>query len=159
MCKQVKNCLGYSTIAFKTCIQSMRYRSSDLRPILSQSSISYLAVRTPKRSVHLYKCLIRRVRLVSNKITAYHQLVNMTVIENSMNLVRIAVQSESCGLQVKHWVVCLLIFFCIVFIILQSWGLETEWSVDIKIYYLFLTFQTFSYLSTSASDTRISRIV
>lgn len=59
----------------------MRYGSSDLGLILSQSSISYLAVRTPKRSVHLCKCLIRRVQLMSNKITAYHQLVNMTVIE------------------------------------------------------------------------------
>ncbi|EGW01429.1 hypothetical protein I79_000773 [Cricetulus griseus] len=59
----------------------MRCGNLDLRLILPQSSISYLVVRTPKRWVHLCKCLIRRVQLMSNKIAASHQLANMTVIE------------------------------------------------------------------------------
>lgn len=73
----MKPAFGYSTFAFKN------YSQYNVWKFGSQSSISFLVVRIPKSLVHhlCFKCLIRRVQLVSNKITAYHQLVKMTVIE------------------------------------------------------------------------------
>lgn len=73
----MKPAFGYSTFAFKN------YSQYNVWKFGSQSSISFLVVRISKSLVHhlCFKCLIRRVQLVSNKITAYHQLVKMTVIE------------------------------------------------------------------------------